>query len=318
MIATNTTIEWLLAGDPAIRWQTMRDLLDAPEQEWRAERQRTAESGWGADLLALQDAGGSWGGGIYSPKWTSATYTLLILRCIGIPRDCEAAQHGAELMLAKLLGPRCDAAFQRKLANLDRCIVGMALQLAVYFMIQDERIEALVDTLLREAMPDGGWNCSRRRDPRPRHSSFHTTFNVLEGLREYLESYGGARRDDTLAAERRALELMLAHRLYKSDHTGQVIDTRFTKLSFPYRWHYDVLRGLEYFARARAPRDARLQDAIGLLHEKRRKDGRWPVQQKYSGKVFFDMEPTGGPSGWNTLRALRVLRWWQAGAVSST
>jgi hypothetical protein len=304
-------MEWLLAGDPAIRWQTMRDLLDAPEQEWRAERQRTVESGWGAQLLGLQDAGGSWGGGIYSPKWTSTTYTLLTLRSIGMPRECAAARRGAQLALAELLGTTADLQFHQKLAALDRCIVGMMLQLAVYFKIEDTRVEAIVDNLLSERMPDGGWNCRRTRRPRPRHSSFHTTFNVLDGLREYIECYAGARRDDALAAERRALELMLEHRLYKSDHTGQIIDTKFTKLSFPYRWHYDVLRGLEFLARAGAPRDGRARDAIDLLLEKRRKDGRWAAQQKYAGKVFFDMEPTGGPSRWNTLRALRVLRWWK-------
>src|SRR5262249_50667845 len=151
------------------------------------------------------------------------------------------------------------AAFQRKLATLDRCIVGMILQLAVYFKIEDTRIEAIVDNLLHEAMPDGGWNCRRTRHAQPQHSSFHTSFNVLAGLREYLERYEAARRDEVLVAERRALEFMLRHRLYKSDHTGQIIDTKFTKLSFPYRWHYDVLRGLEYFARASAPRDTRLQ-----------------------------------------------------------
>ncbi len=310
MTATNDVIAWLMEGDPAIRWQTMRDLLDAPEQEWKAEQQRTVEAGWGARLLALQDVSGSWGGGIYSPKWTSTTYTLLTLRSIGIPRECEAAQRGAQLALQALLGATCDADFQRKLAACDRCIVGMMLQLAVYFKLDDARIEAIVENLLSEMMPDGAWNCRRHSRPRPHHSSFHTTFNVLDGLREYLEWSDGARRDDVLAAERSALEIMLQHRLYKSDKTGQVINPKFTRFSLPYRWQYNVLRGLDYFARAGAPRDSRAQDAIELLHKHRRDDGRWPAQQKYSGKVFFEMERIGEPSRWNTLRALRVLRWW--------
>jgi hypothetical protein len=310
MTDADDTIEWLMAGDPAIRWQTLRDLLDAPEREWRAERQRTVESGWGARLLELQEPGGGWGGGIYSPKWTSATYTLLTLCGIGIPCECEAARRGARLVLEKLLGPARDAAFDRKLADCDRCIVGMMLQIAVYFGIHDERVEAIVDNLLSEVMPDGGWNCRRHSRPKPHHSSFHTTFNVLDGLREYIEWHAGARHDDALRAERSALELLLQHRLFKSDKTGQVIHKNFTMLSFPYRWHYDLLRGLDYFARAGAPTDSRAQDAIDVLRERRRKDGRWPVQHKYSGKVFFTMETTGGPSRWNTLRALRVLRWW--------
>ena len=95
MMATDDPIDWLMAGDPAIRWQALRDLLGAPEREWKAEQRRTLEGGWGARLLALQEPNGDWGGGIYSPKWTSATYTLLTLRSIGIPRECEAAQRGA-------------------------------------------------------------------------------------------------------------------------------------------------------------------------------------------------------------------------------
>jgi hypothetical protein len=119
------TIAWLLAGDPAIRWQTMRDLLDAPAKVWQAERKRTLTEGWGARLLALQDADGRWGGGLYSPKWISTTYTLLLLRDIGIPQDCAPAQRGARLAVDGLLGERCDEDFARRLVALDRCIVGM-------------------------------------------------------------------------------------------------------------------------------------------------------------------------------------------------
>jgi hypothetical protein len=304
-------ILWLMDGDPAISWQTLRDLLDAPEQEWVIEQQRTLDVGWGARLLALQEPNGGWGGGMYSPKWILTTYTLLTLHSIGIPRTCEAAQRGVQLMLEDHLGATCDSSFHKNLALWDRCVVGMMLQLAVYFMVADARIEAMVDNLLSEMMPDGAWNCRRLRQPRPQHSSFHTTINVLEGLREYVELYSGARSNDVLAAEQSALELLLQHRLFRSDKTGQVIDNKFTMLSFPPRWRYDVLRGLDYFARAGWRRDPRLQDAIDLLLDRRRKDGHWPVQQKHPGKVFFAMEPTGGPSRWNTLRALRVLRWWE-------
>lgn len=306
------TIAWLMEGDPAIRWQTLRDLLDAPAQTWQAEQLRTLEHGWGARLLALQEPLGGWGGGIYSPKWISTTYTLLALRAIGIPRNCEAAQRGTRLMLKAQLGESCDALFLRRLADCDRCVVGMMLQLGVYFMVADERIEAMVKNLLDERMPDGAWNCRRLRKPRPHHSSFHTTINVLEGLRDYLDFFPGTHRTAVLEAEGTALELLLQHYMFKSDKSGEVIDKRFTMLSFPPRWHYDVLRGLEYFAHADRPGDARLEEAIALLCDKQRSDGTWPVQHKYSGKVFFDMEKTGAPSRWNTLRALRVLRWWGA------
>lgn len=164
---------WLLAGDAAIRWQTLRDLGNAPPQIWQAEQQCTIETGWGARLLALQDPNGGWDGGIYAPKWTSATYTLLALCSIGIPRDCAAAQRGARLVLEKLLGATDDAAFRTKLIACDRCIVGMILQIAVYFGIDDARIDLIIDNLLSEMMADDGWNCRRHRPPKPHHSSFH-------------------------------------------------------------------------------------------------------------------------------------------------
>jgi hypothetical protein len=289
----------------------MRDLQGAPVEEWQAEQGRTLQEGWGARLLALQAPDGSWGGGIYSPKWISTTYTLLTLCAIGIPRDHGPAQRAAALVLDKELGSTRDDKFMRNLAACDRCIVGMDLFIAAYFGIHDARMDAMVENLLVEMMPDGGWNCRRHRRPEPHHSSFHTTFNVLEGLREWLETTPEhALRGEVLAAEQRALEFALEHRLFKSDKTGAIIHHNFTLLSYPHRWYYNVLRGLAYFARLNASHDERLGDAMALLRERRRDDGTWPVQHKYGGKVFFDMEKTGGPSRWNTLRALRVLAWW--------
>jgi hypothetical protein len=87
-------------------------------------------------------------------------------------------------------------------------------------------------------------------------------------------------------------------------------------LSFPGRWHYDILRALEYFAEAKAERDERVAEAIALVASKRRADGAWPVQQRHSGLAFFEMESTGSSSRWNTLRALRVMRWWEGKAAA--
>jgi hypothetical protein len=306
-------IDWLLQGDPAIRWQTLRDLVGAPAAEWQAEQRLTAQAGWGSQLLAQQDpASGGWGGGIYSPKWISTTYTLLSLRAIGIPPDCAPAQRGARLMLDHLLGPQRDAAFEQRLLDCDRCIVGMILQLCTYFGIEDERIDAVIQNILAEQMADGGWNCRKNRVPQTHHSSFHTTFNVLDGLREVLERGSSPWAAELGAAEAGALELLLQHRLFRSDHSGNIIRSEFKRLAYPFRWHYDILRGLDYFARLKAGRDPRLAEAISLLTECRQSDGRWPNQYKYSGKVFFDMERVGRSSRWNTLRALRVLKWWHS------
>jgi len=306
-------IDWLMDGDPAIRWQTMRDVLGAPAKQWQAEQRKTLTEGWGARLLSRQDNAGTWGGGVYSPKWISTTYTLLMLHDIGIPRDCAPAQQGARIVVDGLIGKRDDPQFAKQLADQDRCLVGMALELAVYFDIKDWRIEAMVDNLLDEIMPDGAWNCRKHKRPFPHHSSFHTTFNVLDGLRDYVELFKGKRTNDVLTAERNALELMLQHRLFHSDKTGEIINEKFVLMTYPYRWHYDAFRGLSYFARVNAPRDSRLREAVDLLISKRNEDGTWPNEYRYAAKEFFTMEGVGKkPSWWNTLRALRILKWWQA------
>lgn len=312
--ATSTAVtNWLLASDPAIAWQTQRDLLGAPAAVWQPLRERTLTEGWGARLLVLQDPDGGWGGGVYSPKWTSATYTLLALCDIGLPPG-PATERGARHVLAGLLGEPTDRVFSQRLAACDRCIVGMLLRIACTFLPDDPRITPMVENLLSERMEDGGWNCRRLRRPRPTHSSFHTTLNVLEGIRAYLESPASAARHELEQAEEAALELLLRHRLYRSDKTGAIIREEWTRPVYPHRWHYDVLRGLAYVARAAAPRDPRLADAILLLEQHRQPDGRWLRGKAYAGREFFTMEPAG-PSRWNTLRALRVLRWWH-GAVS--
>lgn len=161
MITANDLIPWLMEGDPAIRWQTMRDLQGLSAKLWQAEQHRTLKEGWGAQLLALQAPDGSWSGGIYSPKWISTTYTLLTLLATGIPRGHLPAQKAAALVLDKQLGRRRDDDYMRNLAACDRCIVGMNLSIAAYFCIRDARVDAIVENLLSEMMPDGGWNTLR-------------------------------------------------------------------------------------------------------------------------------------------------------------
>lgn len=308
----NNVIDWLMEGDPSIRWQTMRDLQDKKPAQYKREQQRITEEGWGLRLLSCRASDGTWGGGIYTPKWTSTNYTLLVLRDMGLPRNHAAAAESAGILLDRQLESSRGEGFADKLARFDLCITGMYLALMVYFGVRDERIDALVEQTIHEQMADGGWNCARRRH-RSHHSSLHTTINILDGLADYAE-YGG-KKASALVAEpmRRAQEFMLQHRLFRSDKTGEVIKGAFTQFSFPPRWHYDVLRALDYFRRVNALRDERLSDAMGLLLSKRKTDGRWLLENHHAGKEFFKLEKPGQPSRWNTLRALRVLRWWEQG-----
>ncbi len=267
---------------------------------WAATQARVATQGWGAQLLAERSPDGRWAQGLYGPKWKSTTYTLLELWRMGLPRDHPEAISSVELLLDRpvwVFG-----------VGRDECVAGFGLALSSWFTIDDDRRDDLVLSILESQLDDGGWNC---RTPRTgsKHSSFHTTINVVEGLREYALS-GGRRTDDTEAAERRAMEFFGAHRLYRSHRSDHIPDERMTRMPFPPRWHHDVLRGLDWFRAAEALRDDRLQDPIDVVLGHRRKDGRWPIHANYSGEVWFKMESGRAPSRWNTLRALRVLRWW--------
>jgi hypothetical protein len=303
----DSAVRWLLAGDVSIRWQVLRDLHVTPRAEWEAEQSKVAVQGWAARVLAHQDGSGRWTPRLYGQKWISTTYSMMLLRWMGLPRSDSRVVRPCLLFLDGALcrdgGINVHATQKRS----ETCVTGMALGILSWFGIDDPRRERLVDYLLREQMDDGGWNCLRCQGAV--HSSFHTTINVLEGLREYAES-GGLQATTVMAAESRAREFFLAHHLYRSHRTGEVVNPAFTRFSFPPRWHHDVLRTLDYFRASGAEYDDRLEDPVGVLLRKRRRDGRWVLQNRHPGKTFFEMERVSQPSRWNTLRGLRVLRWW--------
>ena len=304
------TIQWLLAGDPAIRWQALRDLAGANESLVQRERAKVARQGWGARLLARQDSNGRWGHGLYSPKWTSTTYSMLLLRDFGLPPANRQASRACKLLLEQGLQP--DGGFDYGVwaewtHRSETCVTGMVLSLLAYFNYDDARLDGALNLLLEEQMPDGGWNC--RRYQGATHASVHTTISVLEGLRcfelNFQRKLGAVR-----VAQSRGREFLLAHRLFRSHRTGEVIKPVFLRFAFPPRWHYDILRALDYFQSTNAPRDPRLEEAIDMVRHARQSDGRWLLQNSYKGKTHFTLERLGQPSRWNTLRAWRVLKWW--------
>ena len=313
----DTTIDWLLDGDPAIRWQTLRDLVGAKESASEGERKKVARDGWGARLLAEQDPDGRWAGGVspqtglYSPKWISTTYTMLLLRDFGLVATNPQACKACKLLLDG--GLRADGGvdygeWAKRTGRGETCVTGMVLSILSYFQYDDARLDTKAEHLLEEQMPDGGWNCRRRGGAT--HASVHTTISVLEGLRLY-ELNRGRKVRAIRAAQARAREFLLMHRLFRSDRTGEIIKPVFIRFSYPPRWHYDILRALDYFQAVGAARDSRLADAIGIVESTRREDGYWALQNSYRGKTYFELERLGEPSRWNTLRALRVLKWWR-------
>lgn len=303
----STTVQWLLEGDPAMRWQTLRDLTDVDHETIEKERQQVAHTGWGAKLLSLQDPSGQWGGGIYSPKWISTTYTMLLLRRFGLFPKHPQALKACTLLLDQGFYNDGGINYFPSLKHSETCVTGLVLSILAYFQCEDDRIHTLAEHLLNQQMPDGGWNCQSYKGAT--HSSFHTTILVLEGLREY-EKFLPKTINEIQKAQEKGREFLLIHRLFKSHRTGKVVNPAFTRFSFPPRWHYDILRALDYLQEFHASHDDRLKDAIDILIRKQTKDGKWPLQNRHPGRVFFEMEEVGKPSRWNTLRTLRVLRWW--------
>lgn len=294
---------WLLDGDPAIRWQVMRDLTGAPPSAIAAERARVAHQGWGAELLALQRPDGQWGDGVAMPFWWTNLYTLVFLRDLGIDPGSAPAQAAIQRVReAVTWGPEWgDSPFFE--GEVEPCINGRVLALGAYFGVRSDRLR---DRLLDEQLADGGWNCEAERGSV--RSSFHTTICVLEGLLAFEDAFGADPR--VTEARTRGHEYLLERRLSRRLSTGAPIDARWREFAFPPLWHYDILRALDYLRAAAVVPDARADEALAAVRERRHDDGRWRLDRRHENTLYESIAgPVGEPNRWLTLRALRVLRW---------
>lgn len=300
----DSILDWLTQSDVSIQYQVYRDLLDDDRLDLR---ERIASEGWGARFLSLRKPDGHWGRGYYQPKWTSTHYTLMDLRNLCISPTQDTIKQTLKIVLAEHKGPDGGINPHRSIEVSDVCINGMILNCACYFRMPEASLRSMVDFLLQEHMDDGGFNCESNYRGAV-HSSLHTTLSVLEGIQEYSAGGYRYRLPELMKAKAASQEFILQHRLFRSDHTGEVIDKRMLLLSYPSRWKYDILRALDYFQTVGARYDPRMQDALDVLKKKRRKDGKWPLQGRHPGQTHFEMENTREPSRWNTLRASRVLK----------
>jgi hypothetical protein len=303
-------IQWLLEGDPSIRYQTLRDLVNAKTNDINKEKDDILKKGWGKSLIELQQENGSWSNALYSPKWTSTFYTLLLLKRFGSPKS-QNTEKACKLLLDKGFYPKDGGINYWKTWNQGECCVtAMLLSMLCHFKIKDERINRMVEFLVSQQMKDEGWNCEIYKGAK--HSSFHTTISVLEGFWEYEKHFPDNKLTNLIRKKQNeGITFLLNHHLYKSNTTWEVVDPRMTKLSFPPRWHFDIIRCLDYFQEKKIEKDQRMNDAMKLLLKKRTVDGFWKLEIKYSAKIFFEMEKVGKESRWNTLRALRISKWWE-------
>ncbi len=303
-------LDWLLDSDPAIRWQVLKNLTDASAEEIQAHRNCVATHGWGARLLQLQGTDGQWDCGTYWPAhnddpssqpWTATTYSLLLLREFGLDPVSREARHAITLVRDNSRWEEGNQLFFE--GESEPCINGMTVALGAYF---GENVDSVVGRLGREQLVDGGWNCEAERGST--RSSFHTTICVLEGLLEHERSTGGT--SQSRQARRRGEEYLLERALLRRKSSGEVISPDWLQFSYPTRWFYDVLRGLDYFRAAGHSPDERMRDAVDVVRSKQQSNGTWLLENTHSGRVHFALEDGDGqPSRWNTLRALRVIKW---------
>lgn len=308
---------WLLEGDPSIRWQVMRDLHRLPESEWAAERARVETEGWGAQLFSFQDDDGQWASGAYNPAhrkpgpgqpWTATTHSLSLLRTFGLDPESASARR-----TVRLIGENChweEGSQPYWEGEVEPCINGITVANGSYFGVDTS---AIVERLISETLPDGGWNCEAVNGSS--RTSFDTTINVLEGLLEYELLTGGT--PESVAARESAEEYFLERELFRRLSTGEPADDDYLNLRNPVRWQYDILRGLDYFRNVglveNSDPDPRLSAAIEHLQTRRQDDGRWLLDKNPKGSVWFDVDDgPRQPSRWITLRALRVLDWAEA------
>lgn len=304
-----TQLKWLLDSDPAIRWQVMRDLTDESPNAIAAARSRVAIEGWGAQLLSRQSRAGNWGSPKEDRGLLTTLYSLVVVMELGLDPDSKQAHIMIERVDKRLVFEGLnDRPFLR--GETEPCINGRILAVGSYFK---KPSRALANQLLREQLEDGGWNCEAvepsPKRPKSRRSSFHTTICVLEGLLEYARA--GGKLAAVTKARKRAEEYLLERRMFRSLRSGEVIDDRWLRFSFPTFWHYDVLRGLDYLRNAGIKPDRRLREAIEVVIQRRHQNGRWPLNLLHRERIPLEMETAvAGASRWNTLRALRVLRWY--------
>jgi hypothetical protein len=290
---------WLLKSDPCIRWQAMRDFTDEPDENVAADRSRVGSEGWGAALLALQEADGHF---VVAGNrgWSTDLHAAVLLKDMGLDPDSSQARTAVERLRDKVTWVEWgDRPFFE--GEVEPCINGAVLAVGSYF---GEGREALVERLLGEQLSDGGWNCEA---PPSARSSFHSTIRVLEGLLEYEKRNGAS--EAITESRLRGHEYLLERRMLRSQRSGEVIDRRWMRFAFPPTWHYDVLRGLDYLRSAGVKPDERIAEAVEIVQKRRHQNGLWPLNLRHPELAFQMDTGVGKASCWNTLRGMRVLKW---------
>jgi hypothetical protein len=298
---------WLLKGDVSVQYQVHRDILQSGKNKINSLQRRISREGWGKAILSKQRSDGHWGRGFYQPKWTSSHYTLLDLKNLGISPNAAGTHKALSCIIKNEKSSDGGVNPAKTISQSDVCVNGMFLNYASYFNQKESDLISIVDFILSQHMPDGGFNCCYNHSG-AKHSSLHSTISVIEGICEYKKRGYTYRVNELNLAEEKSKKFILKHKLFKSDRTGKIINKKMLMLSWPSRWYYDILRCLEYFRSSGTDYHTQMDEAVDIILKKRRSDKKWPVQTKHPGATHIEMESPRSPSRWNTLRVHRVFK----------
>jgi hypothetical protein len=309
-------LKWLLDSDPAIRWQVMKDLTGAAPDAIAAERSRIATEGWGAQLLACQSPTGNWGVG---PRgWRDdlpkddrglliTLYSLVVLMDLGLDPASKQARKMIDRVDQQLVFKRLN---NRPFLHgeTEPCINARILAIGSYFKEpNDARFNFWASSSTMAAGIAKHPKAGALRSIPP--SACLKVFSNTNGQKGKSAAVTKARR--------RAENYLLERRMFRLLRTGEVINKRWLRFSFPPFWHYDVSRGLDYLRDAQVKPDSRIRDAIEIVVERRHQNGRWPLNLLHPEYIPLQMETDiARASHWNTLRSLRVLRWYSNATYS--
>jgi hypothetical protein len=296
-------LQWILSGDPAIQYKIRKELL----MENSVELENLYQSlpyvdGYIKRYLELRDErSGMWGNGIYTPKWTSTHYTLLELKNMNCPWNCQPYRASAILLLDCLWKPN---GLVSKGKYVDFCVAAMIGSIVSHCRLKDTRMNEIMDYMLNHIQKDGGFNCSWQRSE---VSSVHTTLTVLQFFLDYERNGYQYRLQEIEEALLPAEETLLKRELYKRKSDGKPVQTISVNMPYPTRYKYDFLKSLEYFVDRERPYDKRMESAINLLLSKQLKSGAWSSTGNHPGQIHFKIEDEGRENRMNTVRALKVV-----------
>lgn len=302
-------IPWLLeSDDPALRYRVLADLLDrSPDDaEVRAARAAIPQSPVITAILAAQQPAGHWAEAksTYWPKYRATHWQLILLAEFGLEGSHPAVHLGLRCMAGPIAGIGADDAVAQ--GEVLWCYTGNTLRfLSAFGLGAGEAAVRAAERMIELAQSDSEWRC-RHSDGRP---CLWGAVKALRGLSALPPASRPAGAAEVMAS---AAQQLLAHDYAAASQEAGVTEngweTDWSKFGFPSFYESDLLEALDALAQAGYGHEPAYARLLEMVCQKQDEQGRWRLENSFSGRMHADVEVKGEPSRWLTLRALRVLK----------